>query len=171
MSRQHVKTTLPLLNRRREQELIRKRRHNLFKRLTEFNGRYKIDIWMAMRMPSRRIYTFTTEEDAVWPKEIGARIQGLPITRKTPADYIAKWTAKESSKPIISRQAQQQDEGLAASCEAQETSKRCMREATSNQHRPLEDQGALGAAVRLSQDAPLNWNFRGLLSFIASVGI
>lgn len=99
------------------------------------------------------------------------RIQGLPITRKTPADYIAKRTAKKSSKRIIPGQAQQRDEGLATSCEAQETSKRCVREANSNQHTTREDQGALGAAVQLGQDAPLNWKFRGLLSFIASVGI
>lgn len=49
----------------RLQEKIRRRRHNLFKRLKEFNDRYDIDIWMTMKMPSDWIYTFsTTDEDA-----------------------------------------------------------------------------------------------------------
>jgi hypothetical protein len=54
---------------RATQELIRKRRHNLFKRLKEFNDRYEIDIWLTMRMPSGRIYVFATKPDEPVPSE------------------------------------------------------------------------------------------------------
>lgn len=42
------------------QEQIRKRRHNLFKRFTEFNTRYGIEIWHTMQMPTGRLYKFDT---------------------------------------------------------------------------------------------------------------
>ncbi|KAL3469003.1 hypothetical protein BJX99DRAFT_265614 [Aspergillus californicus] len=54
---------------RAAQELIRKRRHNLFKRLKEFNDRYEIDIWLTMRMPSGRIYTFATNPGEPAPSD------------------------------------------------------------------------------------------------------
>lgn len=52
---------------RTTQEQIRKRRHNLFKRLKEFNDRYEIEIWLTMRMPSGRIYIFATDPDEPVP--------------------------------------------------------------------------------------------------------
>ncbi|GMG38964.1 unnamed protein product [Aspergillus oryzae] len=63
---------------RTTQEQIRKRRHNLFKRLKEFNDRYEIDIWLTMRMPSGRIYIFATNPD-----------EPVPVVHKTPADYVS----------------------------------------------------------------------------------
>ena len=54
---------------RTTQEQIRKRRHNLFKRLKEFNDRYEIDIWLTMRMPSGRIYIFATDPSEPVPSE------------------------------------------------------------------------------------------------------
>lgn len=54
---------------RTTQEQIRKRRHNLFKRLKEFNDRYEIDIWLTMRMPSGRIYTFATDPNESVPSD------------------------------------------------------------------------------------------------------
>jgi hypothetical protein len=57
------------LDNRTQQEQIRKRRHNLFRRLKEFNDRYDIDIWMTMKMPSGRIYTFTTDPETGIPTE------------------------------------------------------------------------------------------------------
>lgn len=54
---------------RTTQEQIRKRRHNLFKRLKEFNDRYEIEIWLTMRMPSGRIYTFATNPNEPVPSD------------------------------------------------------------------------------------------------------
>lgn len=48
---------------RTRQEQIRKRRHNLFKRIKEFNDRYQIETWLVMRMPSGWIYTFNTNDE------------------------------------------------------------------------------------------------------------
>ena len=54
---------------RTTQEQIRKRRHNLFKRLKEFNDRYEIEIWLTMRMPSGRIYIFATDPNEPVPSD------------------------------------------------------------------------------------------------------
>jgi hypothetical protein len=54
---------------RTTQEQIRKRRHNLFRRLKEFNDRYDIEIWLTMRMPSGRIYIFATDPNIPAPSE------------------------------------------------------------------------------------------------------
>ncbi|KAL5366289.1 hypothetical protein BJX96DRAFT_30893 [Aspergillus floccosus] len=70
------------------QEQIRKRRHNLFKRLKEFNDRYGIEIWMTMRMPSGRIYTFATDPSQTMPSEEEIRALNVPVVHKSPADYI-----------------------------------------------------------------------------------
>lgn len=56
---------------RTQKEQIRKRRHNLFKRIDEFNRRYDIDSWYTMRMPSGWIYVFnTTDEKAPTEEEL-----------------------------------------------------------------------------------------------------
>ncbi|KAI9041055.1 uncharacterized protein KD926_007472 [Aspergillus affinis] len=75
---------------RTQQELIRKRRHNLFKRLKEFNDRYEIEIWLTMRMPSGRIYIFATDPNEPVPSEEQIREQNVPVIHKTPADYDPK---------------------------------------------------------------------------------
>lgn len=51
------------------QEQIHKCRHNLFKWLKEFNDHYKIEIWLTMRMPSRRIYIFATDPNEPVPSD------------------------------------------------------------------------------------------------------
>jgi hypothetical protein len=50
---------------RTQQEQVRKRRHNLFKRLVEFKERYEIDSWIIMKMPSGRIYTFQSTDESM----------------------------------------------------------------------------------------------------------
>ncbi|KAK6810858.1 hypothetical protein RU639_013585 [Aspergillus parasiticus] len=70
------------------QEQVRKRRHNLFKRLKEFNERYEIEIWLTMRMPTGRIYTFVTTKEPV-PSEEEIRENKVPVVHKTPADYVS----------------------------------------------------------------------------------
>ncbi|KAL4732818.1 hypothetical protein BDV11DRAFT_176324 [Aspergillus similis] len=75
---------------RATQELIRKRRHNLFKRLKEFNDRYEIDIWLTMRMPSGRIYVFATKPEEPVPSEEEIQARQVPVIHKTPADYAVK---------------------------------------------------------------------------------
>ncbi|KAI2839625.1 hypothetical protein CBS11350_7456 [Aspergillus niger] len=72
---------------RTTQEQIRKRRHNLFKRLKEFNDRYDIEIWLTMRMPSGRIYIFATDPNKQAPSE--EEIVSF-LVHKTPADYLPK---------------------------------------------------------------------------------
>ncbi|RWQ95411.1 hypothetical protein C8Q69DRAFT_381615, partial [Paecilomyces variotii] len=72
---------------RTQQEQIRKRRHNLFRRLKEFNDRYEIEIWLTMRMPSGRIYIFATDPDVPIPSEDEVRAQKVPVVHKTSADY------------------------------------------------------------------------------------
>lgn len=52
---------------RNTQEQIRKRRHNLFKRIKEFHDRYGIETWCTMRMPSGRLYVFNTNPDEPSP--------------------------------------------------------------------------------------------------------
>ncbi|KAL4937303.1 hypothetical protein BDV06DRAFT_227086 [Aspergillus oleicola] len=82
---------------RATQELIRKRRHNLFKRLKEFNDRYEIDIWLTMRMPSGRIYVFATKPEEPVPSEEEIQARQVPVIHKTPADYAAK----PKSDPVL----------------------------------------------------------------------
>lgn len=64
-----VQKSYPAKGDRTQQEQIRKRRHNLFRRLKEFNDRYEIEIWLTMRMPSGRIYIFATDPDVPIPSE------------------------------------------------------------------------------------------------------
>ncbi|PYH75616.1 hypothetical protein BO82DRAFT_242277, partial [Aspergillus uvarum CBS 121591] len=52
---------------RNTQEQIRKRRHNLFRRIKEFRDRYDIETWCTMRMPSGRIYVFNTNPNEPSP--------------------------------------------------------------------------------------------------------
>ncbi|KAF4208102.1 hypothetical protein CNMCM5878_005721 [Aspergillus fumigatiaffinis] len=75
---------------RTTQEQIRKRRHNLFRRLKEFNDRYDIEIWLTMRMPSGRIYIFATDPNIPAPSEEEIRQHNFPVVHKTPADYLPK---------------------------------------------------------------------------------
>lgn len=92
---------------RTTQEQIRKRRHNLFKRLKEFNDRYEIEIWLTMRMPSGRIYIFATDPNEPVPTDENTvsskcvhiwiisliadqREHKVPVIHKTPADYVGK---------------------------------------------------------------------------------
>jgi hypothetical protein len=72
---------------RNQQEQIRKRRHNLFKRLKEFNDRYEIEIWLTMRMPSGRIYIFATDPNEPVPsdEQIVSLIAGKSLFKVT--DY------------------------------------------------------------------------------------
>lgn len=72
---------------RTTQEKIRKRRHNLFKRLTEFNERYDIDTWIIMRMPSGRIYKFATDPSEPMPSD--ADIVSLIMSRLIIASLIS----------------------------------------------------------------------------------
>lgn len=54
---------------RTQQEQVRKRRHNLFKRLQEFKDRYGIDSWITMQMPSGRVYIMETTDNAAPTQE------------------------------------------------------------------------------------------------------
>ncbi|KAJ5588746.1 hypothetical protein N7537_011424 [Penicillium hordei] len=90
MANSKIKLAPGRANDRAQQEQIRKRRHNLFKRLKEFNDRYDMDIWLTMRMPSGSVYTFYTKEDEAPPNEADLQIQRFPVIRKTPADYAPK---------------------------------------------------------------------------------
>ncbi|ODM18134.1 hypothetical protein SI65_06005 [Aspergillus cristatus] len=85
---------------RTTQEQIRKRRHNLFKRLKEFNDRYEIDIWLTMRMPSGRIYTFATDPNEPIPSDEEIQGNNVPVIHKTPADYVGKNGAPPSATPL-----------------------------------------------------------------------
>ena len=69
MPRPRSKTTPSRAIDRAQQEQIRKRRHNLFKRLKEFQDRYGIDIWITMQMPSGWVYKFATKDDEAQPRE------------------------------------------------------------------------------------------------------
>lgn len=90
---------------RTQQEQIRKRRHNLFKRLGEFHDRYNMEICITMKMPSNRIYIFSTYPDGHIPTEeemvrhktafrpsllIHRGQNKHPVIRKSPADYTSK---------------------------------------------------------------------------------
>lgn len=66
---------------RAQSELIRKRRNNLFKRLTEFKTRYNIDIWLSMQMSNGRLYTFDTEPAQALPSEDEYVSKGVPNHR------------------------------------------------------------------------------------------
>jgi hypothetical protein len=103
---------------RTQQEQIRKRRHNLFRRLKEFNDRYDIRIWMTMQMPSGRIYTFNTNPELSIPTEedivrnhiyfsnltkVFQIANKLPVVRKTPADYTSNLAAIRDPPPFILR--------------------------------------------------------------------
>ncbi|KAF4225965.1 hypothetical protein CNMCM8980_006233 [Aspergillus fumigatiaffinis] len=83
---------------RTAQEKIRKRRHNLFKRLKEFNDRYDIEIWLTMRMPSGRIYIFATDPNQPAPSEEEIREHKVPVVHKTPADYSSTIRARTPLK-------------------------------------------------------------------------
>ncbi|CAI7582950.1 unnamed protein product [Penicillium pancosmium] len=74
---------------RTRQEQIRKRRHNLFKRIKEFNDRYQIETWLVMRMPSGWIYTFNTNDEKA-PTEEELAESKKPVVRKCPEDYESK---------------------------------------------------------------------------------
>ncbi|RDH26468.1 hypothetical protein BDQ94DRAFT_176358 [Aspergillus welwitschiae] len=74
---------------RNTQEQIRKRRHNLFKRIKEFHDRYGIETWCTMRMPSGRLYVFNTNPDEPSPPT-GETEHEVTIIHKTPADYAPK---------------------------------------------------------------------------------
>jgi len=65
---------------RTRQEQIRKRRHNLFKRIKEFNDRYQIESWYIMRMPSGWIYIFNTSDEKAPTEEELVR-NGCNISR------------------------------------------------------------------------------------------
>ncbi|KAJ5198753.1 uncharacterized protein N7498_007870 [Penicillium cinerascens] len=94
------------VNDRAQQEQIRKRRHNLFKRLKEFNDRYGIDIWMTMQMPSGWVYTFATKDEGARPGEADLEARSLPVIRKTPVDYCvdAERRMFVRSPPVFSLQ-------------------------------------------------------------------
>ncbi|KAH8691811.1 hypothetical protein BGW36DRAFT_303791 [Talaromyces proteolyticus] len=83
---------------RTQQEKIRKRRHNLFKRIKEFQDRYEIETWVTMRMPTGRIYMFSTNPDEHAPTEEEIREKKLPVVHKTSADY-----APQSHDPFVLR--------------------------------------------------------------------
>ncbi|EED22721.1 hypothetical protein TSTA_062090 [Talaromyces stipitatus ATCC 10500] len=86
---------------RTQQEQIRKRRHNLFKRLKEFNDRYDISIWLTMEMPSGRIYTFNTNPERRIPTEEEITANKLPVVRKTPADYASSLPTIRDPPPFM----------------------------------------------------------------------
>lgn len=54
---------------RTEQEQIRKRRHNMFKRMGEFRERYGMRFWVTTQMPNGRIYTYVTDPEQSIPTE------------------------------------------------------------------------------------------------------
>ncbi|QKX62531.1 uncharacterized protein TRUGW13939_09692 [Talaromyces rugulosus] len=90
MTRLGRKPQIPKKGHSTQPEQIRKRRHNLFKRLAEFNDRYGMDIWMIMKTPNGRIYTFYTNPDEHVPTEEEMIENKQPVIHKTPADYASK---------------------------------------------------------------------------------
>ncbi|KAJ6118808.1 hypothetical protein N7471_013428 [Penicillium samsonianum] len=127
-------------NDRAQQEQIRKRRHNLFKRLKEFNDRYDMDIWLTMRMPSGWVYTFCTKEDEAPPIEADLQIQGFPVIRKTPADYVPKAERQfvVRSPPVFSLRRPQycRNSGHSSEPEAQTSHKPAVRRRNDRNEEP-----------------------------------
>ena len=55
---------------RKDRELIRKRRKNLIRRHDEFRRRYGMQIWLTMKMPSGRLYTYQSHPELPAPTEL-----------------------------------------------------------------------------------------------------